>query len=238
MESKYIVGIDLETTGLDPKVDHIVELAYVVMDVPRWTPVVVVNQLISGVKVPAKITELTGITQDDCDTFGIARDWAVIHLNGHLERLQPRCLVAHNARFEQGFLVQECWSTGINEPVCPWLDTRYDLPYPPGIQGRKLSALATAHGVKNPFEHRALFDVLEMLAILKQYDLDAAMEVSQISPLVDMQVDGFTREEGVGWGFYWKAGTWHRQVREAYLADEAGFLQSQGFEVRVAEFAP
>ena len=56
-------AIDLEMTGLSPKVDKILEIGAVRFEEGQITGVY--NQLVNpGVKIPEKIVELTGITDD------------------------------------------------------------------------------------------------------------------------------------------------------------------------------
>jgi hypothetical protein len=70
----------------------------------------------------------------------------------------------------------------------PWIDTLTDIPYPAEISTRKLSYLAADHGFINPFQHRALFDVLTMLNVLSRYELGAILEFQQI-PWVTIQAN-------------------------------------------------
>jgi DNA polymerase III epsilon subunit-like protein len=91
--------IDVETTGLDPKVDRVVEVACV-----RVSAGMVIDRFSSLVDpqrpIPARASAIHGIF--DCDVAGAPT----------LERLEPllcglaadAVVVAHNARFDIGFL--------------------------------------------------------------------------------------------------------------------------------------
>ncbi len=59
-----IVAFDLETTGLDPKVDDIIQLGYISQRSDGGTPVEVNRLMKPSVEIPPFITELTGISND------------------------------------------------------------------------------------------------------------------------------------------------------------------------------
>jgi DNA polymerase-3 subunit epsilon/ATP-dependent DNA helicase DinG len=96
------VAIDLETTGLDPAREAIIEVAAVTVKAGRivdeWSSLV--NP---GRRIPAFITRLTGITTamvaDAPDVFSLRRPIQRL-LGSHL-------LVGHNVEFDLGFLRQE-----------------------------------------------------------------------------------------------------------------------------------
>ncbi|HEX6415512.1 MAG TPA: 3'-5' exonuclease, partial [Burkholderiales bacterium] len=91
--------VDVETTGSDPTVDRITEIAVLLVEngalTARWTTLV--NP---GAQLPGPIQALTGISQDMVDR---APRFADIAHELH-ERLAGRVFVAHNARFDYGFV--------------------------------------------------------------------------------------------------------------------------------------
>src|SRR5512139_2658331 len=93
--------IDLETTGGNPAIDRITEIGVVEVDgdrVSSWSTLVNPER-----PIPAFIQQLTGIRNEmvaDAPTFAeVAEELA--------ERLQGRLFIAHNARFDYGFVKSE-----------------------------------------------------------------------------------------------------------------------------------
>jgi DNA polymerase-3 subunit epsilon len=101
--------VDLETTGAHPVHDRVTEVAVIGVEggevKDEWSTLV--NPECA---IPGAIQALTGITNDmvaGAPTFGrLAADL--------YERLEGRVLVAHNARFDYGFLRQEFQRAGLS----------------------------------------------------------------------------------------------------------------------------
>ena len=91
--------VDLETTGGRPAWDRVTEIAVVAIDngevASEWSTLV--NP---GTSIPPWIQSLTGITNDMVAGAPVFEDLA----RGLYERLEGRVFVAHNARFDYGFL--------------------------------------------------------------------------------------------------------------------------------------
>ena len=96
-----IAFIDLETTGANPEHDRITEIGIVEVEgerVERWSTLV--NP---GRTIPEFIQRMTGISNDmvaDAPPFEAVADELKTRLKGRL-------FVAHNARFDYGFVRQE-----------------------------------------------------------------------------------------------------------------------------------
>lgn len=91
--------IDFETSGLDPKKDRVIEMAAI-----RCINGEIASEFSTLVrydgKLSAKITELTGIT-DEMTATGMDEDTAFRILN---RMLGDHILIAHNASFDLSFL--------------------------------------------------------------------------------------------------------------------------------------
>src|SRR5690349_1335258 len=91
--------VDLETTGAHPAWDRVTEIAVVEIEdgevAAEWSTLV--NP---GTSIPPAIQALTGITNDMVADAPAFEDLAP----GLYERLAGRVFVAHNARFDYGFL--------------------------------------------------------------------------------------------------------------------------------------
>src|SRR5688500_5092331 len=97
-----VACVDLETTGAAAARGRIIEIGIVLLDggevVESWSSLV--NP---GVHIPPSITEFTGI---DATMVASAPTFAEI-AHEVRRRLEGRLFVAHNARFDYGFLRSE-----------------------------------------------------------------------------------------------------------------------------------
>ncbi len=181
------VVFDLETTGFDSSINHIIEIG----------AVKVVNGQITdrfstfvnpGVQIPGRITELTSITDEDVKD---ARDIAAI-LPEFLEFCKGCVLVAHNASFDVGFIVAKGKLLGI--PIdYTVLDTvglaRYLLP---NLSKFKLNLVAKELGISLENHHRAVDDAgataeifVKFIEMLKEQGittLEGINEAAKMSP--------------------------------------------------------
>ncbi len=154
MQNSY-VALDLETTGLRPKYDRILEIGAVrVVDgVETETYETFVD---SGIPIPESITELTGITQEMV-TGGPGLREAI---DGFLEFAGSDVLLGHNLLFDYSFMKRNVINQG-GEFERRGLDTlaiaRVCLPKE---QGRALDKLAVYFGIEQRHHHRALDDAL------------------------------------------------------------------------------
>ncbi len=145
--------VDLETSGGNAARDRIIEAAVVAVDdgvvFDEW------SQLIAlGRPLPPSITALTGIDDDmlaDAPEFAGVRDEL-------LERLRGRVVVAHNARFDYGFLRHEFAREGITFRAPVLCTVRLSRALYPGHRGHGLERLIERFGLHCEARHRALGD--------------------------------------------------------------------------------
>ena len=108
MLDQPLVFLDVETTGTNAVYDRITEVGLVEMErgrfVGEWSALV--NP---GVRIPSVIQAMTGITDD---MVALAPAFEVIAPQ-LLARLEGKLLVAHNARFDYGFLRNEFRRAGL-----------------------------------------------------------------------------------------------------------------------------
>jgi hypothetical protein len=115
------IFLDVETTGLDPAMDEIVELAMVPFDFACDGRIFAVHEPFSrfrdpGRPIPAAVTELTGIT--DAMVAGASIDAAEIEAF-----LGPAALViAHNAGFDRRFMEKLCGAFVTLPWACSWAE--------------------------------------------------------------------------------------------------------------------
>ena len=71
-----LLGIDVETSGLEPKVDRIIELGACTFDWDTKMPMQILSELIDPkmendeFKLPEEITKITGITDEALGRYG------------------------------------------------------------------------------------------------------------------------------------------------------------------------
>jgi len=151
------VFVDLETTGLDPDVDEVIELG--ALFVHQGQVVDRQERLFSSRSpLPLTIRRLTGLADEDLRDRQPFAAYA-----GELQRaLQGWTVVAHNASFEQGFL------GGLLQDIgAPVLDSCELLHYLyPELESHSLEALVSWAGVSDRAAHRALRDCEDTRAVL------------------------------------------------------------------------
>ncbi|MBQ3368905.1 3'-5' exonuclease [bacterium] len=155
MQNRNVTVFDLETTGLSPSCgDRITEIGAIKLSGNKLCGVfqTLVNP---GRKIPEKIVEITGITNE------MVADKPTISqvLPLFMDFVQDDLIAAHNAKFDTSFLHYELKECGINknfETYCTLLASRKEV---------KTSANFRLSTLKNHFNlkpmgamHRALSD--------------------------------------------------------------------------------
>src|SRR6267378_3079311 len=145
--------VDLETTGTRPAADRVTEIG--VLEIERFEVVSQWSTLVNpGVPLPSEIQALTGISRQmlaDAPRFAdLAQD---LH-----ERLAGRVFVAHNARFDYGFLRREFDRAGIKFHARAVCSVKLARRLYPRERGHDLDSLIARHGIACRERHRALGD--------------------------------------------------------------------------------
>lgn len=166
--------VDLETTGVHPAHDRVTEIAVLEVDGGKvsaeWSTLVNPQTAI-----PAAIQALTGITNEMVAGAPTFRSLA-----GELhERLDGRVFVAHNARFDFGFLDAEFSRVAptplgalVTAQLCTVRLARRLLAHLPR---RNLDAVSAHYGVSITDRHRASGDALATAAVLRGLLRDASL---------------------------------------------------------------
>lgn len=155
------VMLDLETTGGNPVHDRITEIAAVRVEggqeVARWSSLV--NP---GTTISTFIQNLTGISNamvQEAPGF----EEVAHHLLGLLD---GAVLVAHNVRFDHGFLLNEFARMNVPLRVKTLCTVRLSRQLYPQHKGHGLDAIMQRHGLTTLARHRAMGDVDMVLAWL------------------------------------------------------------------------
>jgi DNA polymerase III epsilon subunit family exonuclease len=154
LPEQFIV-FDLETTGLNPEKDEIIEIGAVKVNRDynkhdTFTILVRPNK-----KLPKRISEITGITSEMLQSEGDSLEIAIkefLQFAGNLR------LVAFNAPFDYAFLLNAVSRFGkcLENPISCALDMAKRAW--PGLRSYKLENLANLGGLNNQGTHRALKD--------------------------------------------------------------------------------
>lgn len=170
------VVIDLETTGLSPKSDRVLEIAVIQTSV-LGEPLAYWSTLIDP-GVPVGATEIHGIK--DSDVLGFPTFESIA--DELFARLKGQAISAHNARFDLGFLRNEFARSGWILPevpaVCTMEASKYFLPH---LTQRRLSDCAKAIGLNETVSHRALSDASTTVGLLNYYLRRENMEGSPLA---------------------------------------------------------
>ena len=202
-----VLGLDIETTGLDSTNDSITEIGAVLYDAVDHKPLEMMNRVISTTdKIPDRIVRLTGITDEIVANHGKQIFEVIEEFNLLVD--QAEYLVIHNAPFDLGFLknLEPAGIRGLDKPV---IDTMRDLPIDSAVhQSVKLTHLCATHGFLNPFSHRAIFDVLSMLKVLSCYNFNDVLTYMQ-SPTIRVIAHVTFEEKDLAKnaGFRWNGST-------------------------------
>lgn len=216
-----VLGLDLETSGLDKHECDILEFGAALWNVEEKRPVYLFSQFNKDFQseVPPEIEKLIGLRAAEVKTYGKPVRECLKELSTLMEKADY--IVAHNGTgFDKPFLEHTYKSLGLQMPEKIWIDTQIDLPFPDGMGTRKLSYLAAEHGFINPFPHRAITDVLTTLKLFSMYDFNTVIEVAS-SPLVQViaQVTYDERHKPRQAGFRWDSQRkfWYLDIRKALI---------------------
>ncbi|MBI2906480.1 MAG: hypothetical protein HYX92_02360 [Chloroflexi bacterium] len=161
--------IDVETTGLSPATDEVVELAVCLFEFRRDTGEItrIVDRYV-GLRQPA-----TPIPPDAFAIHGISNravkgkrldEGRIVEM---LEKAE--FLVAHNAPFDRGFVVR-LFDACV---AMPWLCSMSGINwYRKGFRSRGLQQLLAAHGIEPRSSHRADSDVDAAIELLRRHEGD------------------------------------------------------------------
>lgn len=170
------VALDLETTGLDPEWDSIIEIGMV--RVRRGEVVAEYSTLVNpGMPIDDFIAELTGITNDMLaaapalpEVLPAARDF-----------LGDDIILGHNINFDINFIYDNCEYQGLKPVSNGYIDTmRISRRVLPDLKHHRLGDIVNALGVDHAQAHRAICDCHATIgcykALLAHIDAGAGRE--------------------------------------------------------------
>ncbi|SEN33567.1 PolC-type DNA polymerase III [Paenibacillus sp. OV219] len=162
MQTAEYVVFDVETTGLSVVNNKIIELAGVKMqegkEIGRFSTFINPHE-----DVPYNIQQLTNITNEmvaDAPALGEK-------IHEFIDFIGDAVLVAHNARFDMGFLQAACKLHGLPEVKNPVLDTLELARFlHPSMKNHRLNTLADKYKISLENHHRAIDDSIALGGVL------------------------------------------------------------------------
>lgn len=156
-----IVVFDLETTGLDPQVDRIIEVGAIKL--MGMQPVEEFSSLVStSMELTDEIIRITKITQDMLEGQPSIDEI----LPKFLEFIDGAILVAHNADFDLSMIKAACSRAGIDLEWPCFCTLKMARELLPELENKKLDTLAKYYGLTFEARHRSIGDVKVTVGVL------------------------------------------------------------------------
>ena len=217
--------IDLETTGLNPQEDEIIEVGLLQFKHNGFTNPVITKSY-SGSQQPAKpltdiVRKITGLTDEALE--GESLDWNMISEITNESDL----IIAHNAKFDRGFME----ASGKWGSQCRWACSMQHINWMAhGFKTSSLNYLACDHGFVNPFAHRALFDCATTFRLItpylqELYENSAYREVKVSAVGAPFEVKDNLKMNGYRWDNQKRV--WFKMLLEPSLEAERNFLATE-----------
>jgi len=188
MEDATYIVFDIETTGLSVINNKIIEIAGVRMkngeEINRFTSFINPHE-----RIPYNIQQLTNITDD----MVVNAPELLPTLKEFLAFIGDDILVAHNARFDIGFIAANCRENDLPEPKNTVLDTlELARLLHPTMKNHRLNTLADKYKVSLDNHHRAIDDTLALGGILAGLVKDAVerniVNIKQLNDYVGLDL--------------------------------------------------
>ncbi|MDC0987581.1 3'-5' exonuclease [Alphaproteobacteria bacterium] len=239
--TKLAIFLDLETTGLNPETNEIIEIAMVPFEYSSDGRIFKVHDAFNELQeprsgsIPEEITRITGITDDMVRGHKIDADKV-------MEIVTPAALIiAHNASFDRKFAEKmfdvfstKAWACSMTQ--VPWAEEHFD--------GAKLEYLAMKSGFFYD-AHRAAVDCHAAIELLSKplprsgkLTLQSLLEEAR-KPMFRVWAEGspfdfkdILKARGYRWsdGSDGKLRSWYRDVLEDGLEDELSYLRKDIFQ--------
>ena len=167
MYNRNVVFLDLETTGASAARDRITEVGLIEVDggyfVREWSTLV--NP---GIPIPPLIQSLTGINDAMVAKAPYFEDIA----RELYEAIDGRMLIAHNARFDYGFLEHEFKRLDQDFSAPVLCTVRLSRKLFPQHARHNLDTLISRHDIECDARHRALGDARVLWQLAQQWRSD------------------------------------------------------------------
>ena len=237
-----LLGLDFETTGLDPAVHSICEVGAQLWDTDYHRAIQSMGYLVQvgpEAQYETEAVAATGLTAELLAKYGKDSLRSLKQLLNMYD--DADYVVAHNGNTcDRPFL--RAWMSAHNMlETFPeekfWIDTLTDIEYPNKRWSKQLTALAAYHNFLNPFPHQAIGDVMTTLHILDHYPIEGVIAYAK-TPWVGAKVTlPFEKNQ---WAkdnnYFWyknkendRIKFWMKKVKEDRFAEEQALVQAAGF---------
>jgi DNA polymerase-3 subunit epsilon len=174
MDFTKLAFVDVETTGLSPSFDRVIDVGVVVVGnggvAETWESLVNPNRYVSPF-----IQSYTGIDVNELEYAPSFRQ-----LSDELwMKLEGAVMVAHNARFDYGFLYEEFRRAKMNFKSSYFCSAQLSRRLFPGYRGHGLDKVIERFGIKVKRRHRALDDALAVWEFFRMVESNVSEEVME-----------------------------------------------------------
>lgn len=221
--------IDLETSGIDPEKDKIIEIGLLEFAVGGQNLPAIAGMYSAlqdpGVPLSEEIINLTGITDEILN--GQKIDWD--RVADYFARAS--IAIAHNAVFDRAFM-QKC--APINTGGVHWGCSMRHIDWSAhGYRTRNLNYLAADHGFINPFAHRALFDCASVFRLITPHLEELILnsyrrEFEILAKGAPFKAKDKLKAHGYRWDAERKS--WYKRSFENELDQERAFLNREIYQ--------
>lgn len=173
MLPEKIAFVDIETTGTRIRYDRIIEIGIIRVELNQSTNTYVLTNTYQSLLnpqgyLPEEITQLTGITVKELETAPSFRE-----IKKDLQEVLDNCIfVAHNARFDLGFLKNEFKRVGVTFSPRHFCTVKLSRTLYPQLPHHNLDSLIERFGFIITNRHRALPDALVLWQFFQQIQKD------------------------------------------------------------------
>lgn len=222
----YGLIVDVETTGIDPENDKIIEIGVLEFAVDQDFNCNIVS-MYSGLEDPQEplkpeIVKLTHLT--DAVLSGKKIQWDTVRQ--YFDKAS--IVVAHNCAFDRAFLMRR---TELSDVDVHWACSVKHVDWEKkGFRSRALNYLAADHGFVNPFAHRALFDCASTFRLVAPHikelmDNSYQREYRVFATGAPFDMKQKLKERAYMWDPDQRV--WYKNVLEASLTIEREFLSAE-----------
>lgn len=225
----YGLIVDVETTGLNPSEDRVIELGLIEFRVGK-EGIPVISNMYSGLEDPtvplsADVIRLTGLTDDVL--VGQKIDWDLV------KKFWDRAsvVIAHNAEFDRGFIQAR---PELKQSPKHWACSVRHIDWRSKYFGSsKLQYLAADHGFANPFAHRALFDCATTFRLISPHlteliESSYEPEYEIIAVGSPFETKDILKQNGYRWDSEQRS--WRKRIGAKKLDAERSFLAAEVYK--------
>ena len=223
--------LDLETTGLNPKTDEIIEIGLVLFEFNIKENKAFISNVYSMLQessqpLSQEIMQLTGI--NDSLLKGKQIDWALVNALF----AQSDLIVAHNMGFDRSFVLNDKRIDNGSFDNTLWGCSQRHINWKQKGIGKSvaLNYLAADAGFVNPSAHRAVFDCATTFRLVQPHISELYQRCQEKEYLIAANFAPFEKKDQLkNRSYRWDAQNrvWTRVIPETQLAEEREFLKAE-----------